>query len=552
MDSGAVEGPVDGAVVDGEVTVAIVGARIRAMDPDGAAEAPAGAVALSGSRIVAVGSDEEIRRLCTSRTDVVDGSDLVVTPGLVDSHSHWLWGAAQIDWVDFSPCASVADVQAVLSDACRRAEPGAWIRGNFLEYSAFPGGVAHRRHIEQVCGDHPVYLAFFDCHSALVNGAALRAAGVDEAGPSRGEGVVRDADGLSGLLLEFEAMDVVRDTWPATSDEHSHRQQLATMALLNRLGITGVHMMNGRLDTADLFRELEATGDLSLRIDSTVDLSPSMTDDDVRAFLPHLGERGPLWGSGAVKLWLDGVIESGTAWLREPDDHGVGRSPLWVPPERYRRFAQLFAEAGFRCTTHAIGDQAVAYALDTYATLPNGPQQRHRIEHLEVTTDEDVSRLGAEGVVASVQPQHMMYLKGDRSDAWSQRVGPVRADQAFRLRDLHDGGAVMVLGSDWPCAPLDPRVALAWAQLRRPPGRPQETAVGRADQTLTSTEAFAGYTTNAAWVTSSEHERGRVRAGYLADLVAWTEDPVTCPPDRLSDVQAVLTIVDGRVRHRSQ
>jgi hypothetical protein len=324
------------------------------------------------------------------------------------------------------------------------------------------------------------------------------------------------------------------------------------MALLNRLGITGVQMMNGRLDTADLFRELEATGDLSLRIDSTIDLAPTMSDDDVRAFLPHLRDGGDLWRAGAVKLWLDGVIESGTAWLREPDHHGDGRTPLWVPPERYRRCVELFAGAGFRCTTHAIGDQAVAYALDTYARVPSGPGQRHRIEHLEVTTDDDVGRLGAEGVVASVQPQHMMYLRGDRSDAWSQRVGDVRADQAFRLRDLHDGGALMVLGSDWPCAPLDPRIGLAWAQLRRPPGHPQEPVVGRSDQALSSLEAFAGYTTNPAWVTSTHHERGLVRAGYLADLVAWTDDPVTCPPDRLSEMEAALTIVDGQIRHRAR
>jgi hypothetical protein len=309
-------------------------------------------------------------------------------------------------------------------------------------------------------------------------------------------------------------------------------------------------MMNGRLDTLDLFRELEADGDLSLRIEAAFDLSPAMTDDDVASFLPHLDARGRLWRAGAVKLWLDGVIESGTAWLREPDHHGTGRAPLWVPPERYRRYVELFADAGFRCTTHAIGDQAVAFALDTYRRVPSGPGQRHRIEHLEVTADEDVTRLGPEGVVASVQPQHMMYLSGHRTDAWSRRVGDERCEQAFRLRDLKDAGATMVLGSDWPCAPLDPRLGLAWAQLRRPPGSSsEEPLIGRPDQRLTGLEAFAGYTTAASWVTSSQHERGQLREGNLADLAVWTEDPVTFPPDRLSEVTCMLTVVDGRIRH---
>lgn len=532
--------------MDDTATLAVVGARVRTMDP----ERPwAQAVAVAGSRIVAVGSDADIAPWCSGRTEVVDGRDLVVTPGLVDSHSHWLWGAEQIDWVDFGGCATLDDVQALLSRTCRSTPAGTWVLGNFLEYSLFPGGVPHRSLIEQACRDHPVYLGFFDCHSALVNAEALRRVGVDRAVPLEGGEVVADADGPTGLLLEFPAMDLVRLTWPEPDERQARDRLRKTMALLNRLGFSGVHMMNGRLDTSGLFADLEGDGDLSLRIDSTFDLAPSMSDDDVRTFLPHLSDRGNLWRAGAVKLWLDGVVESGTAWLRTPDHHGAGQTPLWVPPERYRRYVEIFAEAGFRCTTHAIGDQAVAFALDTYARVPSGPGQRHRIEHLEVTSDEDVGRLGEQQVVASVQPQHMLYLKGDRSDAWSKRVGDVRADQAFRLRDLHDGGAIMVLGSDWPCAPLDPRLGLAWAQLRRPPGRPGERVIGRVGQELTAQEAFAGYTRNAAWVTSSQHERGQVREGCLADLVAWSEDPVTCDPDRLMQVQAMLTVVDGQIRH---
>lgn len=498
-----------------------------------------------------MGSDADIWALCGPDTEVIDGSGLVVTPGLTDSHSHWLWGAEQIDHLDFSDCRTTDAMRAKVEAACARTPPGEWIRGNFLEYSAFLDGRAHRRLLDDVSPNHPVYLIFYDIHSAVVNSAGLQRAGIAESQPLPGGEVVGDEDGPTGLLLEFPAMELVTRSWPAPTQAEVRSRWRRTLSMLSSLGITGAHMMNGRLDTLEVFGELEASGELSLRIDSTFDLVPTMTDDDVHAFLPHLDDAGHLWRAGAVKLWLDGVIESGTAWLRSPDHHGDGTAPLWVPAERYARYVELFADAGFRVTTHAIGDQAVAFALDTYARIPSSERQRHRIEHLEVTSEADVARMGAQGVVASVQPQHMMYVRSDRSDAWSRRVGADRVARAWRLRDLVDAGSLMVLGSDWPTAPVDPRVGLAWAQLRRPASQPEEPVIGVPGQELTGAEAFAGYTTNAAWVTGSQHERGRLRRGSVADFVAWTDDPVTVNPTRLQSVEARLTVVDGRVSFRA-
>src|SRR4051812_22179223 len=200
--------------------------------------------------------------------------------------------------------------------------------------------------------------------------------------------------------------------------------------------------------------------------------------------------------------------------------------------------------------THATGDRGVREALDAYRAAGAAPGVRHRIEHIETLQPQDLPRFAAEGVVASMQAQHMAWLAPDRSDNWSRRLGGgERCDRAFPIRSLRESGAAIALGSDWPVARYDPRIGLACARLRRPPGERDRAPYD--DQALDGLAALEGYTTGAAHVASDEDRLGRIRPGYCADLTVLAEDPVDCDADDLPDLPVVMTVVDGEIVFRA-
>lgn len=250
-----------------------------------------------------------------------------------------------------------------------------------------------------------------------------------------------------------------------------------------------------------------------------------------------------------VKLFLDGTVEGGTAWLDHPDCHGAGTEPFWPDPAAYTRAVHALDRAGVPTATHAIGDAAVRRVLDTVQALGT-PQARHRAEHLETVPDDQIPRFARLGVAASMQPAHATYARADHSDEWSRRLGPERAARAWRCRDLRAAGATLVLGSDWPVAPYDPRRVLAAARLRRHPGDPGTPPVGP-DQALTPLAALEGYTTHAARAAGEEDIAGRIAPGFRADLTAFTLDPLTTAPDELADAAIRLTMTGGHITHRT-
>jgi predicted amidohydrolase YtcJ len=258
---------------------------------------------------------------------------------------------------------------------------------------------------------------------------------------------------------------------------------------------------------------------------------------------------GRVWRADGAKFMLDGVIDTGTAWMEEPDALGENIDPLWPDPARYTARVARLHDAGLRVATHAIGDRAVRHVLDTYRALPGGSHGRHRIEHIETAPDSTIARFGPEAVTASMQPITMQWVEPDRSDPWSARLTHEQCAQAWRVGDLSAGGALVVLGSDWPVAHFDPRLGLYAARMRRGPDAGDPRPVG-ASRPLTGEEALAGYTINAARAVG-DARGGMLRPGFAADLVLWGDDPVACSPEALVGLPVLLTVADGRIVHRA-
>ncbi|HEU4973619.1 MAG TPA: amidohydrolase [Baekduia sp.] len=529
--------------------LAILGARIRTLDPG---RPHATAVAMEGGTIVAVGSDDEVRAACDARTEVLDGRGIALVPGLTDSHLHPLWATAFAVGVDTSGCRDRAQLEAALQEERRRIGPDAILRAWAVDYAHFPEGL-DGRDLERMAGG-PALAVLFDLHTYLATPGVLAMAGVT--GPEEfadaSEIVVRDGV-PTGELREFSAFFRVADRLPGADAAARRQRIIEVLGELNALGLTGGHVMDGDPQSFATLRDLESTGDLTLRFVVPLWMKPEHDETVVEEYLRLAGERGDLWRGGAAKFFIDGVVETGTAWLEEPDTRGAGGKPFWPSEAAYAETVARFARAGFQCITHAVGDRAVRAALDAYknAGPPAPGRGRHRIEHLETLSDATLARLAPEGVAASMQPLHMQWRQPDGSDEWAVRLGPERAARAFRAGDVRRSGATLPLGSDWPVASSDPRYGMAWARLRRHPGRPELPAF-EPEQALDAEAALAGYTTAAAEVVGEQDQGGRIAPGLRADLTGFAADPVETPADELVDLPVRLTVVGGRVVFRAE
>lgn len=530
------------------------GSRVRTLDPD----LPfCSAVAVKDGMIAATGDDDTIRAMCGPGTTMIDGRELAIVPGLTDSHIHPLWGAVRTQGVDLFDAMTLDDLRARLRAERERVGPNGWVHGWGLHYEMFAETGIRGQLFDEAVGGQPTLLAFFDGHTLVANKAALDLAGVT--GPvtfAEKAAVVCDNGVPTGELQENAAMQLVSRVVPELDAETLYRLYRDAFRRFGAVGLTSLHGMDGTPNDLETYRRLEENGDLTCRVVVPLWQRPDTSLAEMRDQLPLRDERGRLWRGGAAKFFIDGVIETGTGWLVEPDSSGDGKHPFWPDPERYAEAVTLFAGAGFQCITHAVGDRAVQAALDAYerahsAAPGNGLTAPHRIEHNELVQARDVPRFRQLNVTASMQPLHMAAATTDESDEWAVRVGPERTKKAFPARTLLSSGARLALGSDWMVAPFDPRLGMAWAHLRRTPGA-LEMPPRALDQALTPLETLHGYTTGAAAAIAEDHLSGRIKPGYRADLTAFVADPVDTDADNLTDLQVLLTVVDGRITHEAR
>jgi len=531
-------------------SLAIVGASVRTLDP---ARPFASAVLVTDGTIVAVGDDAEIRALCGPGAEVVDGRGMHVVPGLTDPHIHPLMGAVRTQGADLTQATDLDAIRAALRAERERVGPGKWVVGWGAVFEPFMETGIRGDLLDEAVGGSPCFVNFFDGHSGVVNKAALDAAGID--GPRHFEeaaAIVCDANGVpTGELQEWAALRLIQEAMPQQSDEERYRLFVDAFRRFNQVGLTSLHAMDGDPGQIAILRRMEERGDLTCRVVLPMWVKPETPRDAWPELASHREERGRRWRCGAAKFFIDGTIEGGTAWLTEPDSHGQCTLPFWPDPAVYQEAVAFFARSGHQCITHAVGDMAVRCALDAYEKAGAAPGVHHRIEHNELVTDEDLPRFAQLGVVPSMQPLHMFATRADRTDSWSERVGPERLRRQFRTRELKDSGAILPLGSDWMVAHYDPRIGMAWAQLRRAGGDVDGYVVGP-EQALTPLEVLEGYTVESARTVSEEHLSGRIAPGFRGDLTAFADDPVTCGGDALPTLPVLLTVTDGEIVHRAE
>jgi len=522
--------------------------RVYTVDP---VQPWAEAVACRDGRIVAVGSNDDVLELVGPQTERLDVGRRLVLPGLTDAHIHFLQLAIRRNQASLFGVADFNEVRRRITAAVAQAEPGQWILGWGWDENLW-GVQPVAAHLDDVAPVNPVALARMDMHTWWVNSMALQWANVHRYTPDPAESrIERDEEGNpTGILREWNAIELVEKHIPQPDTATLEKWLRAAIAEVHRSGITGIHDQRVEREGQQSFRLMHSLwrrGELKLRTHVNI-AADYLAEAAVLGLQPGFGDER-LW-LGHVKAFADGTMGSRTAWMLEPFEGEPDNVGLAVTPvDELWQLAMRAAEAGFPISVHAIGDRAVREVLDVFIehqatesaarlTLP------HRIEHVQLIHRHDLSRAGAQGIMASVQPVHLLTDWPTADLVWGER-----ARYAYAFRSLLNHGARLAFGSDAPVAPFNPMLGI-YAAVTRQDERGQPEAGWYPQERLTVAETIHGYTMGPAVLAGKQQHQGSITPGKWADLVVLSRNLFEIPPAEIAGVDVDLTVFAGEVVYR--
>ncbi|MGH3152496.1 MAG: amidohydrolase [Streptosporangiaceae bacterium] len=550
---------------DGRADLVFLNGKVRTPGhPTGFAQA----LAVRGGLIQAVGADEDIRAMAGPGTRVVDLDGRLALPAFGDAHVHAVAGGLESLRCNLLGLKTRHESLAAVAAYCSGLAPGAWVLGGGWTMAAFPGGLPTAADLDTVTGGRPAFLPNRDHHSAWVNTAALRMAGVDAGTPDPPDGrIERDPAGQPTGALHDGAMRLVAGHVPPASPAELRAGLLAAQAHLHSLGITrfqdacvGAAAELGIPDVFDTYRQAAADGVLTCQVVGALwwDRHRGLGQvDDLLARREQAGDGR--FRATTVKLMLDGVCETFTAAMSDPylDRHGHPTGPagrLFIEPETLAEAVRRLAAERFQLHFHAIGDRAVGTALDALAALPAAQRAsaRHHIAHLQFITPQDLPRFRALDAVANFQPL-WACAEAQMEEMTLPFVGPERAGWQYSIGALARSGTRIAFGSDWPISSADPlqEMHVAVNRVLSPrlgrAGQPECESPFLPAQAITVADAIAAFTSGVGWVNHDEEAAGSLRPGLRADVTVLDQDLFAIPARDIGSTSAVMTVAAGQV-----
>ena len=540
----------------------VVNGKVYTADGSGAFQE---AVAVRVNRIVAVGSTAEIGKLRGSSTEIVDARGAAVVPGFNDVHTHMLSGGLELGNVDLQGAQTLDEVQQRIRTFAAAHADRTWIRGRGWGYGPFPGSQPTREQLDAAVSDRPAVMRCFDGHSIWVNSKALAAARITKATPDPPNGtIVHDpkTGEPTGLLKESSAAALINTVLPKPTRPEQRRALKAAIDQALRLGVTSVTDAAGSPEDFEVYEEARRAGDLSARVYYSLLVTPGFTDKDADRF-------DAVWKAhpdtarlktGIIKMFMDGVIETNTAFMLAPYANVPTTGTPNYTREDFGRIVQMMDRRGWQIMVHALGDGAVRMTLDGLertAEVNPAPARgrRHRLEHIETIDPADIPRFGKLGIIASMHPVGGFSVPQNRpapraggppatAGAWAGNLGLDRAARGGMWKSISEAGGRVVFGSDWPVATIDAMGRIIGIVNRQP--RP-----GGIDERLPLTTAIDDYTSGPAYASFDERQKGALAPDMLADIVVLATDVFSRPPASRADIAVTTTIFDGKVVYRA-
>lgn len=513
------------------------------------------AIAIRANKIVAVGARTEVEKLSGESTRRIDAGGGAVTPGFNDAHVHMFSGSESLQQVDLLDASSLEDIGRRIRSFAIANPQKAVVVGRGWLYGFFPGGLPTREQLDAIIGDRPAVMKCYDGHSMWLNSKALATAGITRNSKDPLNGIiVRDANGEPTGVLKEAAISLADSLMPKLTSSEKADAIRAAIREAHQLGVTSVQEAGIGLIELEVLDSLRKSGELKLRMYIALEGHPKMTEEEFDR-LDELRARFKELSIGAVKLFADGVIEAHTAAVLQPYANNPIRGLREYTQEDMNRVIAALDRRGFQVMVHAIGDGGIRMTLDAMelAAMVNpvpSKARRHRLEHIESVSREDIPRFGQLGIIASMQPFHA-NPNSNIFNVWAVNLGPERASRAWSWKSIQDAGGRLAFGTDWPVVGLDPIPGLHTAMTRQTlQGMPAGGFVP--EQRLSLRDTLNAYTSGAAFAEFAEQEKGSLTVGMLADVVVWDRDIFSVPVDKVKDAKVLKTIYDGQVVFESQ
>lgn len=518
---------------------------------DGAA--PASALLIEGDRIVAVGPKYQVEAQAGPDARRIDLAGQTVVPGFNDSHAHILWVGLALEQVDVGVDAvsGIEDICRAVQARARTTPTGDWVLGRGYQQTALREERHPTRHdLDPVSPDHPVMLRHTSGHVLTCNTRALQRAGITrDMPPPAGGAIDRDQHGEPTGVLKESAMELVYDVIPPPSLEQGTGMILRAMELMASQGITSISdAATGHGSSAEpelaMYRAALASNKLAGRVTLMPQIlytAPPHSDEIRTADTFDVGGQPNWLAIGPTKVFSDGALSTRTAALRQPylsdgDNTGI---LLWETSTLADMIQRAHA-AGWQIAAHALGDRAVEMVIEVYEqALAISPRRdhRHRIEHCMLLDQDLARRIKVAGLVPSLQPD--IYRLGD---SYIDALGMERATQSIPTHLFRELDIPVAFSSDRPVIPGHPLEVIRSAMERT---TPSGVLLGP-EHAVTALEAIRNYTWGGAWATHTEHQKGVLRAGLLADFAVLSTDPATIPLEEFGDLRVTMTVVGGR------
>ena len=514
------------------------------------------AIAVRGDRIMAVGSREEIAKMKGPQTKVIDLGGHFVMPGFNDAHMHMASAGLEKLNVNLVGAKTLDEFRDRLRARVDATPAGDWIVGEGWDETLWPVKTLPTRwDLDEVSGNHPVFLVRVDGHIAVANTRALQLASVTVAtrDPDGGK-IDRDEGGTPTGILRETAQGAVHAVIPQPT--HEKRRQAIDLALadLASHGVTSAQDYSSWEDF-QIYEEIEKEGKLTARISEWLPFNDSIEELN-RKRDSHPASDNMLH-TGMLKGFMDGSLGSKTAALLEPysDDPGNSGIPQYEA-DKLNAMTRERLLAGYQIGFHAIGDKGVQMALDAFAeaekaakdakvkAVDGGSDYRLRVEHAQVTTPQQIVRFKELKVIASMQPSHLLTDMN-----WAEsRLGPKRAETSYAWAEFLRHGVVLAFGTDYPVEPVSPFRGI-YSAVTRMSEDGKKTYVG---QKLTSEQAIAAYTTGSAFAEFAEKQKGKLAPGMLADFVVLDRDITAAAPPKILETKVLRTVVGGKTVYEAK
>ncbi|MDP1677547.1 MAG: amidohydrolase [Bacteroidota bacterium] len=554
----------------------VINALIYTVDDD---NSKAEAMAIRGSRIISIGSTQDIQNHFTSQ-NTIDAHGKTIVPGLIDSHAHVMGLGQSLTELNLYGTTSSKQIADIVSERASNVKPGDWIRGRGWDQNDWGSATSGKPFptaaiLDKVSPNNPVILSRIDGHAIWVNSKAMELAKnkTDFKIEIDGGKILRNGLGDATGIFVDNAEAVIRNVVPEYSKEEKNGMYNRAFNECLKYGITSVHDMGIDEKDYEIYRELLTKQELPLRIYALISGNGKLWEQMINSG-PYMDYIGKFLSVRSLKLYLDGALGSRGAAMIEPySDEPESRGLITFSPDSIRIITEQALQKGFQVCVHAIGDRANRIALDEFEKASEKyPAQAHnarlRIEHAQVISLEDIPRFKKLNVIPSMQPTHAtsdMY--------WVQaRLGPERILGAYAWRSLIDDGNIIPAGSDFPVELPNPLLGFYAAITRQDKdGIPnnasdvttkfQLSAEGikdsvhfnggwYAEQRLTREEALRSFTKWGAYAEFMENEKGSLDDGKLADFVILSKDIMTIDAKEILTTEVETTVVGGKIRYQ--